>query len=554
MNQRRYYASIILVYLIFVSILLVSGYFSIGLLSDDYNNLNDAVNTSIVQKFSGDLPFTNKLHLRPLYYLSMQIGYYIHNSLGLGYDNFINFRIGNLILFLILAFMCGQLVYNLCQNYFSSIITVCSVLFFPSNIHNICWLAGRVDILCGIFFITYLYYSIKYIKNSKNAFLIMSTLFFLLALLTKETAIIALPICLIFIYFFNTNIEKRKLNTLFFSQLLVLIVYFSFKCLINQFHIPYLSPQNNLIVIIKSFLGFVLPIDPLSIQYQLHKNDISILIYFVAFIFLSFFLFLYLFQTKFFKIIFFTFLVSLISTLPYSITGYVRPQLMLIPFSATAIFIISASTDFRNTFTGSGPGTGKDSFSNVKNYRFIKPLVFSCVIVLLFWTYYTYNNINQWKYAFYYSRTNLDNLLSKEYDSNKYTIILGNPGRIDQFFMFDKITGAYNYWKYKTPVIIDTIYDIVLTGTVAKEDIITKIQLNKLKDNEFEIYTKNENLFFYIEGFDINKNSYTFENNKIKIEFSEFSYLRKPMKMKIILKSKDINCFMVSESNYYKIY
>src|SRR5436190_13238570 len=98
------------VYLLFTIAIGFAGYFNIGMLSDDYLNLFDALHSSLRDKFTGHLPFTNGLHLRPVYYLSMQMSNYVNIISGLSYDNFINYRIENLLLYFILAFISGKLV------------------------------------------------------------------------------------------------------------------------------------------------------------------------------------------------------------------------------------------------------------------------------------------------------------------------------------------------------------------------------------------------------------------------------------------------------------
>ncbi len=538
MNRKQYCLTVGIIFFLFLIGLYLSGYFSVGLISDDYYNLFDATNTSFLQKFSGKLPFTNILHLRPIYYLSIQSGYAIHNLLGLGFDNFINFRIGNLLLFLLLSIICGELVFLLSRNYFLSILTVCSVILFPSNIHNICWTAGRVDILCGIFYITFLFYSFKYIVQKRRFHLYLSIIFLVCALLTKESSITAFPLLILLILYFKGKNELIKFSVPFIIYLVIIFAYLGYKFLLAQLSIPNSYGESGFIVLIKSFLGLILPEDFLTIQYQFRENNISILVYFMMFIGFSFLYFLYLIQNKFFKIVFFAFIISLLTVSPYVIAGYVRPQILLIPFIILVIFL-----------TSSVIYSGKQ-----KKYQFKRSVYITYLFILIYWATVSFQNVHQWKFAYEYSKANLDNFSSVNYDKTKYTIILGNPGRLNQVFMFDKITGPYNYWKYKEPVIKDTLYDIVLTGGLDINSIESRLNYKLIDEKNCEISTGSENQFFYIEGYEIDKNRRLFENEKVKIEFAEFNYVKKPTKMNVTFKSKYVDCYLANETMYYKIH
>lgn len=536
MSKKRFYVLITIIYLIFIGILTHSGYFKIGLLSDDYNNLNDAVNTSIQQKITAKLPYTNTLHLRPIYYLSIQFGYFLHNSLGLEYDNFINFRVGNLILFIILSYLCGGLVYLLTQNYFSSIMTICSIIIFPSNIHNVCWTAGRVDILCGIFYILYIYFTFLFTKEKRKSFLIFSCIALIASLLSKETAITALPTCIIFVYFFKGKDIVKVNFKLFLFQVLILISYFIYRYALDIMKLPPNSEEKGGVVLIKSFLTLVLPVDFLTIQFQLKNNDLSMLLYFTIFITFAFLFILYSFQNDFFRNSIYTIVICAITVLPYSLTGYVRPQIILIPFSIAVIFIISVII------------SGNKTHSNL-----FKPLIFSYIFVLISWFYFSISSVHQWLFSYDYSKKILNNLIETNVDHKKYTIILGNPGRISQSFMFDKLTGAYNYWKYRKPVVNDILYDIVLLGTFGQESIGSEVKYVEKSENECEITIFSENQYFYIEGIKLDETNRSFENDKIKIYFSGFSYTNKPSKMDVFFKTKEIACLLFNGTKYSRI-
>ena len=537
MTRKKYLLIIPVIYLFFTLFLFFSDFFNIGFISDDYNNLYDAVNTSLIQKLIGNLPLTNILHLRPVYYISLQLGYHIHDLLNLNFDNFINYRIGNLILFFLFSFLCGKIIFYFTKNYYLSLLGILSVLLFPSNIHNICWTAGRVDILCGIFYLGYLLLTLSYLDKRTNFYVLGSTLSLALALLTKETAITASFVFLIFILFFKGKQFIKNNYKVIIIHFVIILFYIVYKLLIDQFHLN-IAPQKSSLVFVESFVALILPIDSLSVLYQLKHNDITILIYFAIFISFSFLYFIYLFQLNFFKILFFTVLLFVISILPYAAAGYVRPQLIIIPFSLLIIFLFSTRILERSD----------------KKINFKKSLVILFSIVLVSWGFYTMLNIRQWVFGYNNSKFVLTNLVQTNIDLNKPTFVLCNPGRLGQIFMLDEINGAYNYMKYQQPVYKDTLIDLVLTGGLDKTSSNPKLDINKINENEFDVTLKNDDSFFYIASYYIDREHHIFENDNVNIDFSLFNYINKPTNFKIKFKKNNINCYIDNDANFYKIF
>ena len=536
MNKKNFIALISFFTILYVIRLILSGYFSIGLLSDDYYNLFDAANSSFLQKFTGKLAFTNVLHLRPIYYISIRLGYFIHSLAGLSFENFINFRIGNLILFILFAYISARLVFQLSGNYYLSILAYLSILLYPPNAHNICWTAGRVDILCGLFFALYLLYSFKYFENKKNPFQILSFIFLTCSLLSKETGITAFAVLVIFVLYFHGKKGLTKNKKIFIIHFAIIALYLVYKFTLGQMNISQSPGEGRTITFVKAMLGFVIPEDFLTLQYQLKANNLTMLYYFVIFVGFSFVYFIYLFQFKIFKLIMFALLIAIVLVSPYVAAGYVRPQLMLIPFSMIVIFLSSA-------------GTGKDK----THIAFRKASFIMFIPVLIFWAVLFSQNLYQWGNAYKLSIQNISDIEAVNFDKSKINVVFGDRGRINQTFVCDKLTGAYNYWKYRQPAIKDTLYDIVLLGGLNDVSITKEIRYEKIDDTHFKINTDDENLFLYIEGFNLNPEHRIYEDNKVKIEFYNFNYLKKPSSMLVTVKSADVNCYLFNPGNVKRI-
>ena len=101
---------------LFTIFLIYSGYFEIGLLSDDYLNFAGAQNSTLGQKFSSSIPYINNLHFRPVYYISINFGIWVNQILNMPADNFVIFRIENLIYFYIFVLLVSYLFYKFTEN------------------------------------------------------------------------------------------------------------------------------------------------------------------------------------------------------------------------------------------------------------------------------------------------------------------------------------------------------------------------------------------------------------------------------------------------------
>ena len=97
-ETSRYTLYVLIVFAVFTGLIAVAGYFQIGLISDDYIDINGAVHSTLGDKFTGNMPFTNSYHLRTAAYLSFQSSANLHKLLGFAYDDFLIYRIQNLLL------------------------------------------------------------------------------------------------------------------------------------------------------------------------------------------------------------------------------------------------------------------------------------------------------------------------------------------------------------------------------------------------------------------------------------------------------------------------
>jgi hypothetical protein len=539
MNYRKKYIfGFLIFYSLFCIFLYSLNFFNIGLLSDDYLNFFSAVNSDFSDKMTGNLPFTNPGHFRPLYYASLDASNYIHNLLGFQYDNFVFYRFQNLLGYFLLTFTAGWIVLHKTRNIKYAMLASAAIVLFPNNIHNICWTAGRVDLMCCLFYLLSLYLSMVYFEKKSTVKLMLASLFFVLSLMTKETSV-TLPFVLLLLFIFEYGHKKIK------EYLHFLIVFGAIFIIYLLYRLIFLNPgykifydSDILSLFFKSFLSLSVPFDYLSLKMEILGGSIMIFAYLI-FLISCIIYYLYICSGKEnFRTLFFLILLTAVLLMPYVYIGYIRPQIILIPFSVLNVYIFFSFERLKKNHGGVS-----------------RKIPLALIIVLLtFWLNLTAVNVNEWFSAYNNSLKRIEHLLAENLESKKQIIIIGNAGRIKQFFMFDKLTGAYNYWKYKEFTVNDTINDIVQTAALDEVSLNSELKYKILNPGEFEISTTGSTQFFYMEGFESDKSAWVFTNKDMHVESVENKFLNKPTKIKLKILKPDVNCYLANKMNYIKIY
>jgi hypothetical protein len=536
-SGKEYFWGAVIFFFLYIIALYFTGFFNIGLLSDDYLNFHDAVYSTLLDKFTGTLAFTNPSHFRPLYYISLQVSSYLHNMLGFSYDNFIFYRIQNLVVYFANVFLAGWIIFKKTGKPYYSLFALIIISLFPNNIHNICWTAGRVDLLCCLFYLLTLYFFFEYLKINSSPKLALSVLSFVLALTAKETAV-TLPFVIVLFLMLENGVKGLKENIkipLLFLGILALYIIYRTAILGRGFEKYY--ETDVISVTFKSILALLVPIDYLSFKTEVLGGDPMLFVYLA---FLALFILIYLIvhiRKDAYKPLIYIALLQLILFLPYIYIGYIRPQMILIPFALTIIYLF-LSLNWLKRF-----------FADIS----LKIPSIAVLIILLFWLFYANAVIEDWTSAYKYSSSWMEKMLEINPESGKQIIVIGNPGRLKQSFMFDKLTGAYNYWKNKSFSIKDTINDIVQTGALDEQSLNSGLILKTITQGEYEILATGETQFFYMEGFENEQTKWKFSNKDMQVEAIENNFLNKPKRIRLKILSVDVNCYLASEMNYSKI-
>ncbi|MDD3052878.1 MAG: DUF3808 domain-containing protein [Endomicrobiaceae bacterium] len=153
------------------------------------------------------------------------------------------YHISNIILFILSLFLIFLLLAKLKFN--QNIVKFICLLMAIHPIFTSCavWIPARNDTLLLIFLMLSFINFINYLEKDRIQHLILYILFFSMALFTKETTVILIPLYGLFIYCFDLNISKEKVIKIFLILLPIVIVYF----VLRSIAVPDVSIKEYLI-------------------------------------------------------------------------------------------------------------------------------------------------------------------------------------------------------------------------------------------------------------------------------------------------------------------
>jgi hypothetical protein len=498
-------------------------------MSDTFGDAYTAVNSGFWDKIMNNLQFIDAYRYRPVLFITLKAIVNLNIILGIPYDNFIIYKSVNLIFYLLFAFLSGYIILKISGNLISAILGELIVLVFPNNLHNLIWSAAYFEILCGLFCLLSLFYLICYIGKNKLLSLVYSNLYFILALLTKEISVPFPLVCLlvVFLHYGFDTIKKYKFT--FIVQFTILILYFFAKTFLSKgisvvsfeyFNGDFLT--SSLIIVFKCVVSLLVPGDYLVLKSGLlNLNAVVLLSVIPALLIPLYYIFVFIKAGKT-KNIIIILSVFLISISPYIYAGYIRPQLILLPFAFTVIVVLLA-LDIKDAL--------------LKYFLFI---------FMGLWITSGYGVINNWKIASVRGKERLESLMNIEIPEGKKCIIIGNPSRLQQSFMFDNLMFPYNYFKYHGFVLRDTIDDKIRIVALDKNSLDAPIAVKSIGAKEYEFACTEENSFFVFDG--VSDESKGLMNSDLSAVCLEFNRLGKPVKIKVKLLSDNLICYFLNGS------
>ncbi len=138
----------------------------------------------------------------------------------IGGGSFAMFHVTNIILHILASGLLFLLLAEMGYDRLKSFLFTLIFVVHPVLVHAVAWVPGRNDTLLAVFVFASILFFLRYIKTRLSSLFILHSSFFLLALFTKETAIVLPVIC--FIYALLTN--GRNMNRIMVPSLAWVII------------------------------------------------------------------------------------------------------------------------------------------------------------------------------------------------------------------------------------------------------------------------------------------------------------------------------------------
>ncbi|HSE98266.1 MAG TPA: tetratricopeptide repeat protein, partial [Blastocatellia bacterium] len=186
--------------------------------------------TSSVWAFLQENAWNADIYYRPLFTVLFMLNYAIFGTMAWGW------HLVNVLIHVVVTLMVFFTLSEAVERRWTACIAASLFAVHPAHAESVAWISGITDPLMGLFVLPAFYFYLRYRKAGKKCLLTLSLLFFFLALLCKETAIV-LPIMIAYyeVVFLKdtTPIRTRLLRTISLLALyaLPLLVYLPMRYL-----------------------------------------------------------------------------------------------------------------------------------------------------------------------------------------------------------------------------------------------------------------------------------------------------------------------------------
>ena len=217
--------------------------------------------TTHVFRFS-IVPFEGVYRLyRPLYMLSFAMDYRIWGLNPFGY------RLTNVIIHSLNAFLVFFLIYKLFSNYPLALLTSILFCIHPLHTESVCFISGRAELWVSLFTLLSLIFYINYAISLKGLSYFLSLLSFIFALLSKEAGFLVFVPVFVAILGLKSKIPKNSIIFHFLSFIGIFAIYMILRLtVLVPMQLPFKSPYpffwdilNFLRVLIEYIKLFIFP-------------------------------------------------------------------------------------------------------------------------------------------------------------------------------------------------------------------------------------------------------------------------------------------------------
>lgn len=212
------------------------------------------------------------LYYRPLVIISFTIDTFIAGQSSMMY------HLSNIILHIFVSLLIYSFLIRVKLGEMISLLLTVFFAVHPINTNAVSWIVGRNDLLLALFTLLSFLSLIRYIDNGKQVFFALSALFYLFAMMSKETGLI-IPVLFILYYFLFNGKQKEnsKSYLVFLIYLIPVFVYLFLRKYVAKVIINtdlFAKSIGQQLYILFEFLGkiFYFPaIEPLPM-----KNNLAI--------------------------------------------------------------------------------------------------------------------------------------------------------------------------------------------------------------------------------------------------------------------------------------
>ena len=162
---------------------------------------------------------------RPLQILSYKLDYYFWRLNPKGY------HITNILLHILVALSVYFLLKLILRDGIIAFLTALIFVSHPVHTEAVTYISGRADPLAALFFIWAFYFHVRYQKASKKVFYILSIFSFILALFSRENALVFLFVLIMYDYVLTRKKDRHLKNYIPFILFSLLYLFLRIKIL-----------------------------------------------------------------------------------------------------------------------------------------------------------------------------------------------------------------------------------------------------------------------------------------------------------------------------------
>ncbi|MBA4389012.1 MAG: hypothetical protein C0404_13605 [Verrucomicrobia bacterium] len=184
------------------------------------------------------------------------------------------FHITNILLHILVSLLVYAIAFRLLKSTVGALLAALVFAVHPTHVENVCWIAGRTDVICGLFFFLALYLLLRWCEGGGSSAILSGSMAmaYLLALLGKEMAV-TFPLVALVYYTIGDRqtLPWRRFAVPMFILILITGIYMLMRLVIlGDFSGPpmYGDAWQRVVsipVVFAKYLGLLmtlLPVDP----------------------------------------------------------------------------------------------------------------------------------------------------------------------------------------------------------------------------------------------------------------------------------------------------